>query len=103
MKFDRKLKDVCRRLTDDHGHHDIWLYWREWSPKTRRSVQAPPWKEQPVVVSRSGRALAWLDGETGYWQYSGMPGYDPDTDGGDDLPEGDLLDTQYIAGLMDLI
>lgn len=103
---DRRLEEVWDRLTKTFSHSHLWLIWKEWPVNARLSVNIPPWKAQPVVVSRSGRILARLDSGTGFWAYGSgthLPHYDVALDDGDADPDGDYIDRQYINSLMGML
>lgn len=101
---DKYLMQVWGFLTNQCvGHKELWLDWRPWPAYMISPAISPVWKQQPIVVSRSGRQLAQLSADGQLWHYgSGIYPltFDPALDSGTTPPSPFYLDADYISAQM---
>jgi hypothetical protein len=68
----KDIQDVWNYLTTQCGHARLWLKRNPIPPQHRVSSVMVRYKNQPVIVSGSGRALAVLNLTKGEWEYTGI-------------------------------
>lgn len=103
---DKYLIQVWGFLTNKWiGHKELWLDYRPWPAYMISPTISPAWKEQPIVVSRSGRQLAQLSADGQLWHYgSGINPltFDPALDSASTAPSGLFLDAESISGQLSM-
>ena len=68
----KDIQDVCHYLTSQCGHPRLWIKRNPIPPQHRVSRVTIRYKDQPVIISGSGRALAVLNLTKGAWEYTGI-------------------------------